>query len=135
MKNKLMKGLLGGTAGTVMMSALMYMAPMIGLPKMNAAEILSGMMGTPLIVGWVMHFMIGIIFGILYILVFLKVIQKIRSKIMKGLLYGLAVFFVAQVVMAMMGKCMLCGENGMMVVAGSLMGHLLYGITLSLFNQ
>ncbi|MBG0780957.1 MAG: hypothetical protein H0S84_01675 [Bacteroidales bacterium] len=43
------------------MTLIMMVGPMMGMPKMNPATMLSMMMGFPLIVGWIMHFMIGLI--------------------------------------------------------------------------
>jgi hypothetical protein len=136
MKNRVIKGIIGGTAGTIMMTALMYMAPIMGMPKMSAPEMLAGMMGMSLSIGWMMHLMIGIIFGIIYATLFFKYMSKLKSKPYRGLVYGFIVFIVAQMAMAMAGKCILCmPDKGMLMAMGSLMGHLFYGVTLSLFNE
>lgn len=133
MKTKIQQALLGGIAGTAAMTVIMFLAPMMGIPKMNAAEMLSGMMGMPLMVGWIMHFMIGIIFATLYAFIFIKLLAATKSNIVKGIIFGIAVFAVAQLAMTMMGKCLLCMPNGgISMFIGSLMGHVIFGIIVAL---
>ncbi len=49
---KIPKALLGGITGTTAMSLFMMLAPLMGIPKMNPAQMLSSMMGFPIWVGW-----------------------------------------------------------------------------------
>ncbi len=63
MENKFVRSILAGVVATAMMTVFMFMAPMMGFPKMNPADMLSGMLGVSPIVGWIMHFMIGSIFA------------------------------------------------------------------------
>ncbi|MBL0309940.1 MAG: hypothetical protein IPP77_09760 [Bacteroidetes bacterium] len=128
--------LIGGIAGTAAMTALMYIAPMMGFPKMNAAAMLSGMMDMPMMVGWVMHFMIGIIFALGYFYLMNKALP-ISNNYLRGAAYGVLVFVFAQIMMAvagMMGMMSAPMEGSMMMMAlGSLMGHLVYGAVLGAF--
>lgn len=133
MKTKLTKALAGGIAGTAVMTMVMFMAPMMGLPKMNVAEMLSGMMGVPLAIGWIMHFMIGAMFAVIYALLLMEKLSEIKSSLAQGVVFGMIVFVFAQLVMAMMGKCILCMPDGRMgMLMGSIMGHVLYGIVVAL---
>lgn len=133
MKTKIEQALIAGIAGTAAMTMLMFIAPMMGIPKMNAAEMLSGMIGVPIIIGWVMHFMIGVIFAALYTFFSARILNKTESNVMKGVIFGLMVFAVAQLAMVMMGQCILCMPNGgISMFMGSLMGHILYGIVVVL---
>lgn len=135
MNTLLQKTILGGAAGTAVMSLVMYLAPMMGLPEMNAAEMLSGMMDTPVIIGWIMHFMVGIIFALGYTLLFLPKV-KIQNLYIKGALFGFAVFLFAQIAFAMMGMIMgpmPAPEGGMMpMMIGSIIGHVMFGIPVAL---
>ncbi len=45
MANKLGRSILAGIVATAVMTGVMFMAPMMGFPKMNPAEMLSGMLG------------------------------------------------------------------------------------------
>ncbi len=60
MKNSFSKGVIGGFVGTIAITIVGYMAPLMGLPKMSPPQMLSDMMGFSIVVGWIMHFMIGI---------------------------------------------------------------------------
>jgi uncharacterized BrkB/YihY/UPF0761 family membrane protein len=139
MSKKIQKALLGGIVGTAVMTAVMMIAPMMGIPKMNPPQMLSMMMNLPIIAGWMMHFMIGIIFAMAYVFLFIHVVTKIDNKILKGAIFGMAVFVFAQIMLAIMGA-MLGGvppmEGSMLlIVVGSIMGHIIFGIVVALFAK
>ena len=137
MQNKIIKSIIAGIIGTAVMTLFMMITPMMGMPKMSAPTMLSMMMGFPIVVGWMMHFMIGIIFAIAYAFFFIKVVKKISNNILKGAIFGFAVFIFAQIAIAMMGA-MMGGmppmEGSMMLtMVGSIMGHIVFGITVAVF--
>ncbi len=70
MKSKIAQSIIAGLVATAVMTGVGLMGPFMGLPKMNPAEMLSGMMGVPVIVGYLMHFMIGVIFAAAYVYLF-----------------------------------------------------------------
>ena len=136
MTNKIQKTIIGGIIGTAVMTAVMMIAPIMGMPKMSPPAMLSMMMGIPITVGWLMHFMIGIIFAIAYTFFFINAVRKISSNILKGAIFGMAVFLFAQIIMAIMGMMfpMPPMEGSMMLMMiGSIMGHVIFGITVALF--
>lgn len=137
MTNKIQKALLGGIVGTAVMTMVMFIAPMMGMPKMSPPEMLSMMMGFPIIAGWMMHFMIGIIFALTYAFIFIDVVKKLNNNILKGAIFGMAVFIFAQIAMAMMGAIMggIPPMEGSMllIMIGSIMGHVIFGITVAQF--
>lgn len=133
MKNKIQKSILAGIIGTAIMTLVMMVAPMMGMPKMSPPAMLASMMGMPILVGWIMHFMIGIMFafGYTYLCIFK---WKIANIWLKGAVYGIVVFVFAQIMMAVMGAMMpMPPMEGSMIVAmlGSLMGHIIYGMAVS----
>lgn len=134
MNNKITKTLTAGVIATVAMTIVMFMAPLMGLPKMNAAEMLSMTMGFPIVVGWILHFMIGIIFALGYTFLFSKILFKISNKILNGAVYGMIVFVFAQIAMAMMGLVFtmpkMSGDMGLMML-GSIIGHVVFGIAVT----
>jgi uncharacterized membrane protein YagU involved in acid resistance len=91
MKSKIAQSIIAGLVATAVMTGFVFLAPMMGLPKMNPAEMLSGMMGVSLMIGYLMHFMIGIIFAAVYVYLFNPKVH-ISSKLLKGVLFGFAVF-------------------------------------------
>jgi len=137
MTTKIKQSLLGGIVGTAVMTMVAFIAQMMGMPKMSPPEMLSMMTGFPIVVGWLMHFMIGIIFAMAYAFFFINVVKKISSNILKGAIFGFAVFVFAQIALAIMGA-MMGGmppmEGSMMLMMiGSLIGHVVFGITVALF--
>jgi hypothetical protein len=108
----------------------------MGMPKMNPAAMLSMMMGFPIIVGWVMHFMIGIIFALAYAFFFINLIKKVINNILKGAIFGMAAFIFAQIMMAIMGMMLpMPPMEGSMILMmlGSIMGHVIFGIVVAQF--
>lgn len=127
--SKFMKTVIAGVVATAIMTVVGVMAPYMGLPKMNPAEMLSGMLGLSLAIGWIMHFMAGIIFASAYVYWFDPTVT-INNAFWKGLVFGLAVFVFAQVMMFLMGMfiTMPAPENPMLMMLGSLIGHFVYGV-------
>lgn len=133
---KIQKALLGGITGTAAMSLFMMLAPMMGIPKMNPPQMLSSLMGFPVLVGWLMHFAIGITFAMAYVFLLIKLVSKIRSKILKGTICGLAIFVFAQIMMGIMGAVMggmpPMEGNMLLMMIGSIAGHIVFGIVVVL---
>jgi uncharacterized membrane protein YagU involved in acid resistance len=118
------RAVLAGIIGTVVMTAVgLWVAPLMGMPPMNPAEMLAAAMGGSLVLGWIGHFMIGITLAIGYALV---APWLAGPPLVRGALYGIAPFLLAQiVVMPMMGMPVFSGSAVMAM--GSLIGHLVYG--------
>ncbi len=136
MENKFVRSILAGVVATAVMTVFTFIAPMMGLPKMNPAEMLSGMLGVSPIVGWIMHFMIGSIFAAVYVYLFNPHVH-IHSRAGKGLLYGFIVFVFAQIMMFIMSKMMPMPASSMknnmvLMMVGSLIGHLVFGMLVGL---
>ncbi|SMB99469.1 conserved hypothetical protein [Hymenobacter roseosalivarius DSM 11622] len=129
------KILVAGLVATGAMTLLLLMAPMMGMPPMNIGAMLGGMLGTSATVGWMMHFMIGVVFTAAYAFFFNKRLP-ISSPVVRGAVYGGLVFVLAQVMFALMramGLMPSAGEGMLLGMMGSLMGHLLFGAVLGGF--
>lgn len=136
MTTKIKQALIGGILGTAVMTMVMFIAPFMGMPKMNPAAMLSMMMGFPIVVGWLMHFMIGVIFALAYALFFINLVKKVSNNILKGAIFGMAAFIFAQIMMAIMGLMLpMPPMEGSMVLMmlGSIMGHVIFGIVVAQF--
>ena len=122
---------LGGFAGTLAMTAMMYMvAPMMGV-RMDIAAMLGSMLGGSWAAGLFMHVVLGtlvfpLVFG------YLLVARLPGPPSLRGTLWGAALWLIAQtMVMPMMGAGLFSASAGGVVAAmGSLVGHLLYGAIL-----
>ena len=115
---------IGGVIGTLVMTAVgLWIAPMMGIPRMNPADMLAGAMGGSIAIGWAAHLLIGVILALGYALVapFL-----VGPPAVRGAIYAIAPWLVAQVaVMPMMGAPLFSGSA--VLAMGSLLGHLIYG--------
>jgi uncharacterized membrane protein YagU involved in acid resistance len=113
-----------GLAGTAAMTAVLLMAPAMGMPPMDIGKMLASRMGGIVALGWSAHFVIGVILAVIYAAAFARILPG--PAMARGALYGLLPWLAAQlVVMPMMGMGLFSGSMAM--AGGSLMGHLVYG--------
>jgi len=137
--------IVAGLAGTVVISLLMAMAPRMGMPKMAIWEMLSSMFNKDgnTALGWIMHFMMGVVFAIIYAALWAVGIGS--ATLLSGVIFGVAHFFVAGLMMGGMpmlhagikagtvqapGVLML--NSGVMGFMGGLIGHAIYGLVVAL---
>ena len=55
---------------------------------MNLPDMFSVMLGVPIIVDWLIHFMIGRIFTMAYTFFFINLVKKISNVIFRGAIFG-----------------------------------------------
>lgn len=142
------RSVFAGFLATAAMTALMYMAPLMGVPKMDIATMLGTMFSTnpsvAFAIGIAMHFMLGSV--LLAIPYFYLIEFKFRdTPWLGGAIWGFLLWGVANLmVMPMMGFVhplvrsgampapgLLMLQLGILAPIGSLMGHLLYGVVLA----
>lgn len=131
---------IAGIIGTTAMTLFTFMAPLMGI-EMNIPSMLASTFGAPIIVGWVMHFIIGIILAINFAALFLPLFGS-SHKIKTGAIFSLIPWLMEQIIVMPMMTIMNGGSYGdvffsgsIMIAFGSLMGHLIYGIVLSLIYK
>ena len=129
--------IVAGLAGTAAMTVLMYLAPMMGLPKMDIIGMLGSMFtsnkGTATILGLVAHFLMGGIFAIIYALLWSLGIGS--PTWLWGLIFGAVHGVVAIVTMPLMARMHPRPpemDGGMLTMLGQLMGHMVYGLVVAL---
>ncbi|MBI3586996.1 MAG: DUF2938 family protein [Ignavibacteriales bacterium] len=132
-QTNLFKAIIAGVAGTITMTMMTVVAPMMGMPEMNIPKMLGSFMGVPVIIGWFAHFMIGVVLAVGYAYVFYPKLSA--APWLKGLIFSIIPWLAAQVMVnPMMGAGLFAMNTPapMMMVMGSLVGHTVYGITLGL---
>ena len=140
--------IVAGVAGTIVISMLMAMGPKIGMPKMAIWEMLGSMFNKDGNngLGWLMHFMMGVIFAIVYAFLWNAGIGS--ATVGSGLIFGMVHFLVVGVMMGGMpmmhsgikagtvqapGVLML--NSGVMGLMGGLIGHALYGVVVAVIYR
>jgi uncharacterized membrane protein YagU involved in acid resistance len=96
---KYLKIIGAGLVATAAMTMFMVFAPYVGLPKMDIGTMLGTMLGDHVVLGWVMHFVMGAIFAFFYALIFNGWLPVINDSA-RGALYGIIVFVFSEMVFA-----------------------------------
>lgn len=126
------RAVLGGFAGTILITLMMYfVAPMMTGAPMDIAAMLGSMLGGSWIAGMTLHFINGtVIFPLIYVFALYGVLPG--GPTVKGTIWGLVLWLLAQImVMPMMGGGFFSANaGGLPAVIGSFIGHAVYGATL-----
>lgn len=129
------KAIVGGLSATIIMTLFTVMGGMMNI-KMDIPAMLGSLFGGNLIIGWLMHFMIGIILAVNYAVIFYSK-SNTQPLWLRGAIFGIIPWFMAQIMIMPMMSMM----NGMPFSSGlfsgsiimttaSLVGHLVYGAVL-----
>jgi uncharacterized membrane protein YagU involved in acid resistance len=131
MKPNLMKSIVGGLAGTVMMTLIMrFVAPMMLGHPMDIAGMLGNMMGGSWALGMAAHLVNGIvIFPIIYALLFRYLPG---TPLLRGVVWGVVLWLIAETMVMPMARAGFFSSEigGVKAVFAALMGHLVYGALL-----
>ncbi|MBI1804868.1 MAG: DUF2938 family protein [Ignavibacteriae bacterium] len=128
MQKKFGKAVIAGLVGTLVMTMVMLMGPMMGMPPMPVGKMLAEFIGMPEALGWIAHFMIGVVLALGYVYIFSSKLPG--SGLVRGALYGLLPWMVSQIMVNPMmgaGVFALSTSAPLLMVMGSLMGHVIYG--------
>ena len=124
-------GFVAGFAATVVLSVLMIAKGMMGvMPELDVAAMLAMMIGAPIIVGWIAHFMIGTLawgggFAILY-----NALPG-NSAVIKGIVFGIAAWLGMMIlVMPMAGAGLFGMKFGIMAPIMTVVLHVIFGAVL-----
>ncbi len=124
-------GFAAGFVATAVLSVMMAAKSMMGvMPELDVIHMLSGMMGAPAAVGWLVHFMIGTLawgggFAVLYSMI------PGSGAIGKGILFGIAAWLGMMVmVMPMAGAGLFGMAFGIMAPMMTLVLHIVFGVVL-----
>jgi len=140
-----LSAVIAGIAGTIAISMVMGLAPMMGMPKMDIVDMLSTMFGKPnKVLGWMMHLMMGVVFALIYAFLWSRGLGS--SNWLFGLIFGAVHWLIVGVIMAMIpimhvgikngdveapGMWM-TNQGGILAFIGGLMGHMVFGLVVTL---
>jgi hypothetical protein len=132
----LKNGFLAGFIATAVLSVMMVIKSMMGvMPQLDVAAMIGMMMGVPVAVGWIIHFMIGTIawgggFALLYDMI------PGGSPIGKGIAFGVVAWLGMMVMIMPMAGAGFFGMNmGLMAPMMTLVLHIVFGAVLGFVYQ
>ena len=140
-----LSAVISGILGTFAISAVMAVAPMMGMPKMNIVDMLSTMFGkSNLVLGWMMHLMMGAVFALIYALLWSLGIGS--PGWLSGLIFGAAHWLVVGLMMGVIPimhagikngdveapGLWMTNQGGALAFIGGLMGHMVFGLVVAL---
>ena len=128
---KTLNGIGAGFAATVVLSMIMVAKGMMGLmPELNVIAMLSAMMNSSPVMGWIAHFMIGAIaWGVGFVLV--SGFLPGKTNLTKGISFGIAAWAMMMVAVMPMAGAGFFGLNmGMVAPVMTLMLHVIFGAVL-----
>ncbi|MCH8024951.1 MAG: hypothetical protein IIB43_09620 [Candidatus Marinimicrobia bacterium] len=121
------KIVMAGVAGTLAMTVFRMLGPIVNIPKMDMGMMLgvkNPMMAMPYWMGWMMHFVIGIILTFIYAAFLMDKLPSDGWK--QGAIYSILPWLLMSLALApMMGMGLFGGT--IMAGVGGLLGHLAYG--------
>ena len=124
-------GLIAGLAATIVLSILMIAKSMMGLmPNLDVIHMLAHMMGTPLVVGWLAHFLIGTVaWGGGFALAYAAIPGS--NAVTKGLVFATGAWAaMMMIVMPIAGAGFFGSHLGPMAAIMTLLLHLVFGAVL-----
>lgn len=125
------RGMIAGFTATLVLSAIMVMKSMMGLmPQLDVIAMLSAMLGTSAVGGWIAHFVIGtVLFGIAFALLFELIPGD--SPVIKGVVFAVGAWLIMMIaVMPMAGAGLFGMALGIMAPIMTFMLHLVFGAVL-----
>lgn len=138
MNTKPIQSLIAGIVGTAVMTFIMAVAPEMGIPESNQPVMLAAILRSSVTMGWLTHFLIGIIFAAFYVYLFSPIVP-IENKMMKGAIYGFLVSVLAQMMLVIMTSIISVMaapvESTILLVIRSIMGHVVFGMYVGLFTK
>lgn len=135
--SKITKGIMAGFAATLVLTVLMLMKNSMGImPELDPVHMMANMiaqnMGVEpnMVIGWIMHFMIGSVAWGGAFAVFNDIFPA-KTQRKKGIILGIAAWFMMMIGPMPMGGAGLFGLNiGPMAPLMTFMLHIIFGIVL-----
>ena len=122
--------MVGGLIGTTIMTTVMSASPLMGLVDIFPPLMLAEMLEMPIIIGGMLHFVIGIVLAMVYTFVFAPSV-KIENLFVKGAVFGLLVFVFAQIALGRMGAIVDIEGSKVLMAMISLLADVVFGMVVA----
>ena len=128
----LKRAVAAGLVGTAVMTCLMLVAPVVGLPRLAIGQLLSTLLAVSIAflpigpaTGWALHVAFGVLLAIIYAAAFAGRLPG--PPLARGALYGVLVFALAELTFMPLVGAGVFSRGDVPMILGSLLGHLVYG--------
>jgi hypothetical protein len=141
----ILNAVIAGIGATIVFTAVLMMAPKMGMPKMDIVSLLGSMFGKPnQALGWMMHLMMGIVFALIYAFLWANGIGA--ATWLGGLIFGAVHWLIVGMIMGMIPMMhvgiksgavqapglWMTNNGGIMAFMGGLVGHAIFGAVVAL---
>ena len=129
--------IIAGLAGTVAMTILMYLAPLMGMPKLDIIAMLGTMFTSnktvSTIIGVMAHLMMDVVFAFIYALLWSFGIGSPTWLwgLIFGAVHGLVVYMIMPMINRMHPRSVEM-EGGTKMAVGMVMVHMVFGLVVAL---
>lgn len=142
----ILNAVVAGIVGTVVFTAVLMMAPKMGMPKMDIVDLLGSMFSAKSnpVLGWMMHLMMGVVFALIYAFLWSSGVGA--ATWVYGLIFGAIHWLIVGMAMAMIPMMhvgiksgavkapglWMTNNGGVMAFMGGLVGHAIFGAVVAL---
>ena len=134
MENKFKSSLIGGVTGTAVITAMMLLANALGMNGIDYGKLLANFTGTTPLIGWVMHFGVGILLAFVYVYFFRDEFQGAYP--VRGLIYSIIPYVITMIILFPMSVS--TGQSidspGVFIVA-TMVAYFAYGYVMGLIAR
>ena len=141
----ILSAVISGVVASLVFSMILWMAPKMGMPKMDIVSLLGSMFSTKvnLVLGWMMHLMMGVIFALIYAFLWSRGVGA--ATWLGGLAFGAVQWLIVGMIMGMIPLMhigiksgavkapglWMTNNGGLMAFMGGLVGHMIFGAVLA----
>ncbi len=127
--------ILGGLIGTAVITVLMLLADAVGIPGIDYGKMLAEFTHTTPLIGWVMHFIMGIILAFVYVYFFRDEFKGPFA--VRGLIYSIIPYVVTMIMlfpMSVMSSSATIDSPGVFIVA-TMVAYFAYGYVMGAITK
>ena len=128
-----MRAIAGGIAGTAIITLAMFLLSLAGMPDINYGSLIGQFLNTSSIVGWILHFVVGIALAFLYVYFFREFLPGPYWA--KGMIFGVLPWVLTLIMMFPMVDTLDIGNTtqapGVFIVS-SMIAYLAFGAVMAL---
>ena len=135
MENKITTSIVGGIAGTAVITAMMLLANALGMPGIDYGKMLAEFTHTTPFIGWIMHFLMGILLAFVYVYFFRDEFQGPYP--IRGLIYSIIPYVITMIMlfpMSVMGTGTTINSPGVFIVA-TMVAYFAYGYVMGYLTK